>query len=171
VAEPVPREKHPGGASRLLLVVCTGNICRSPMAEGLLRTRLAAEGLDGWRIESRGLHAVVGRPATAEAVRALEELGLDIRAHRGRQMSVKDARAAELILALETWQRDAIRQMVPEAPGKVQLLTHYQAEGPDRDIEDPYGTPYRFYCSCRGEIEQAVEAVVEHLKGDSSPRL
>jgi protein-tyrosine-phosphatase len=155
----------------LLLVVCTGNICRSPMAEGLLAARLAAAGLTGWAVQSRGVHAVVGCPATAEAVRALAELGLDIRGHRGRLLTARDARAAELILTLEEWHRDSIRSRLPGEAEKVQLLTHYRAAQPDQDIADPYGRPYSVYAACRDEIAEAVEALVGHLRSRSGPQV
>jgi protein arginine phosphatase len=154
---------------RLLLVVCTGNICRSPMAEALLAARLAGAGLPHWTVQSRGVHAVVGHPATEQAVLALAEIGLDIRSHRGRLLTPEDAEAAELILTLEAWHRDSIRPFVPGRPDKVQLLTHYRAERPDHDIADPYGCPYRVYTACRNEIAGAVDALVGHLKTSAGP--
>src|SRR5262245_16452397 len=157
-------------ATRLMLVVCTGNICRSPMAAGLLAARLSAEGLHRWEVQSRGVHAVAGYPATEEAVRAVAELGLDIRAHRGRLITPQDIRDADLILTLESWHLEAIRSLVPGRPEKVQLLSHYRAERPDRDIADPYGRPYRFYVACRDEIHDAVQALVGHLKALEGPR-
>jgi protein-tyrosine-phosphatase len=155
--------------TRLVLIVCTGNICRSPMAEGMLAALLPAEGLTGWTVQSRGLHAVVGAPATDDAVRALAEIGVDIRAHRGRLLTRQDARSADLVLTLEQWHRDSIRALVPDQEDRIQMLTHYQMDRRDEDIDDPYGQSNSFYKACRDEIRRAVKSVVEHLKRTGVP--
>jgi protein-tyrosine-phosphatase len=152
---------HP---NRLLLVVCTGNICRSPMAAALLTSRLEAAGLRGWVVESRGVSAIEGHPATSYAEAAAQELGLDLTNHRGRQFTPEDAETADLILTLEGWQRDRIRELVPARADRVQLLTHFDPAHPDRDIADPYGRTYRFYRACLDEISGAVESVVRHVR-------
>ena len=149
---------------RLLLVVCTGNICRSPMAAALLGSRLSAENLMGWTVESRGVSAVEGHPATSYAEAAAQEVGLDISAHRGRQLTSEDAETAELVLTLEGWQRDRIRELVPSRADRVQLLTHFDSAQPDRDIADPYGRNLRFFRACLHEISEAIDSVVHHLK-------
>ena len=155
---------HHGKPERLLLVVCTGNICRSPMAAALLDSRLAAEKLVGWTVESRGVGAVEGHPATSYAEAAAQEVGLDISTHRGRQLTVEDAESADLILTLEAWQRDRIRKLVPDRADRVQQLTHYDLAQPDRDIADPYGRSFRFFRACLHEISGSLDAVVRHLK-------
>ncbi len=154
-------------AMPLMLVVCTGNLCRSPMAEGLLKTHLAKAGLTQWRVESRGTGAVVGWPATAEAESAMAEFGLDISGHRARQLTGEDVEKAHLILCLTGQHLDYVFGLDPEAAEKTRMLTHWDRHAPDRDIADPYMQSYRVYLVCRDEILDSVWALVKHLSAQA----
>lgn len=98
-----------------ILLVCTGNICRSPMAEGLLRGRLAERGIGGLDVESAGVSGWEGSGATEEAVRALQELGIDIGGHSARRLTRRLIEAADLVVGLSTEHRDAVTRIVPSA--------------------------------------------------------
>ena len=100
---------------RHILVVCVGNICRSPMAEALLRREL--RGQDEFTVESAGLGALVGHPASEYSVELMDEIGEDITGHRARQIHPDMVRDADLVLVMEAGHKRAItmRTQQPEA--------------------------------------------------------
>ena len=104
-----------------ILMVCLGNICRSPMAEGLLKHYSAQEQL-GLNVSSAGLQAVVGFKANAFSLEIMQKHGVDISAHRARQMTQEMLLEADLILVMETWQQKELGYIFPSAYGKVHSL-------------------------------------------------
>lgn len=122
-----------GPAIRHILILCDGNHCRSPLAEALLRSLLPPD----IRVESAGLQALEGKPADLEAQRLLEAHGLDISAHRGRQLTEEMALKADLILVMDLPQKAWCEQMMPSAMGRIFLLGHW-LPSPPREIADPY---------------------------------
>src|SRR4051794_5185298 len=116
-------------------MVCTGNICRSPMAEAVARVRLTA--MPSVRIESAGLGALIGHPADPLAVELMKERGIDLSGHVARQISTIMVREFELILVMESWQVKETEKLSPLARGKVWRLGHWR----DFDIPDPYRRP------------------------------
>ena len=132
-------------------MVCVGNICRSPMAEGLLRNALTET--DNITVESAGLGAVVGAPATEHAVTLLHERGVDIGAHRGRQISSDMVLEADLVLVMESGHKRVLDANEPEARGKIYRLGEWQ----DRDIEDPYQQPREAFERALAHIEAGVK--------------
>ena len=139
-------------------MVCVGNICRSPMAEALLRHEL--RGQDGFTVESAGLGALVGHPASAHSVALMDELGLDISAHRARQIHPEMVSAADLVLVMEAGHRRAIDDADPTARGKIHRLGEWQ----DRDIIDPFRRPLAAYEVALGDIQAGVASWVKRLK-------
>lgn len=134
-----------------ILVICTANICRSAMAQGLLRQRLAEEGLAGkCEVLSAGVMAVEGQPASGNAVAALAERGIDIADHRARPLERGMIEAADIILTMQEAHRRAVFSMQPGALRKTFLLS--EMAGEDADIEDPYGLPLEAYRSCADEL-------------------
>ncbi|ROR18598.1 protein-tyrosine phosphatase [Comamonas sp. BIGb0124] len=112
-----------------VLIVCVGNICRSPMAEALLRNKL-----NNIQVGSAGLGALVGYPADPHAVELMTDAGLDIRPHRARQLTLAMCKEHDMILVMENEHRDAIEKMYPFTKGKVFRIGHNQ----NVDIPDPY---------------------------------
>src|SRR5437763_1237582 len=110
------------GRMSTLLVVCTGNICRSPMAEGLLRQFLSERGVDGITVESVGVLGLEGSPATEDAVRAVHDLGPDITRHRARRLSRSHVEAADVVVALAAEHREAVVRLCPPAAGRTFTL-------------------------------------------------
>jgi len=152
--------------SKRALFVCSGNICRSPMAEALLRARLERDGLGGRvRVSSAGVLALEGNPPSAYAVIAMDQRGLDIRAHRSRQLHQRDVHRADLILCMARQHRDAIRRMYGGSEGRLYLLS--EMTGHVHDVNDPYGGSLLVYEHCAGEIASLIEegcgAILRHL--------
>ena len=142
-----------------VLVVCTGNSCRSPMAAGWLNHKLAGK---GWTAESAGVAAWNGAPASPEAVAVMRELGIDISAHRSRALSEELVAGVDLILAMTEEHRREIVRRFPGAAGKVHLLNSF-GPSPAQDVADPVGLPEDVYRRTRDELIRALGDFVLHL--------
>lgn len=138
-----------------ILVVCTGNICRSPMVKALLERQLEEA---GWgeqvKVESAGTWAVVGAGASAGSVEAMVARGIDLTDHRGRQLDVQQAERSDLILVMEEAHRRAIFNNWPRMLRKTYLLS--EMAGENDDIDDPYGGPQADYDAAAIIIEDYV---------------
>lgn len=134
-----------------VLMVCVGNICRSPMAEALLRARLA--GRPGASVESAGIAALIGRPADSTAQELMRERGLDIAAHRARQLTSDMATRFELILVMEEGHRREVEALAPACRGRVQRLGRFG----NFDIADPYRQGREAFERSLGAIERGLD--------------
>jgi protein-tyrosine phosphatase len=130
-----------------VLVVCVGNICRSPIAEALLRCALPE-----MRVFSAGLEAVVGSHPDPDATRLMLELGIDISFHRGQQLTGWMLNAADLVLVMEAEHRRIVETMYPRCKGKVFRLCEFDGQ----DVTDPYG---RGEAAMRHALRLITEAV------------
>ncbi len=128
---------------KLLVFVCTGNTCRSPMAEAMARECMPA----GWEVTSAGLHASIGDPPTPEAVLAVSECGADISDHRVRSMTDALAFSATLLVGMTAAHAAELRRRFPFAADKVHLLGEYGPR-PVRDISEPFGGTLADYRQC-----------------------
>jgi len=144
-----------------LIFVCTGNTCRSPMAEGLLRSLLGPN--CGWEISSAGIHASNGLPASTGAVTALRDQGLDISAHRSRRLTPSLVRGADLIVTMTGGHRDAVLSIDPQSEGKVFLLKSFGIAQCAADIYDPVGEALDVYRRVRDEIDAALPDLILYM--------
>jgi protein-tyrosine phosphatase len=135
-----------------ILTVCVGNICRSPMAEALLKDRLARRGVRV-TIESAGLGALVGRPADPTAQQLMAERGLDLSRHRARQLMPELVRAFDLVLVMESDQQRAVEAMVPSARGRVHRIGRWG----NFDVPDPYRRDRQAFERALALIERGVD--------------
>lgn len=114
-----------------ILVVCQGNICRSPVGMAMLQQRLPERA-----VQSAGLGALVGHPAEPLAAELAAEDGLDLEEHRARQLTVDMLQWADLVLVMSDRQRRGVSALDPVATGKTMLFGHWL--GNDSEIPDPY---------------------------------
>ncbi len=149
---------------KTVLFVCTGNICRSPMAEGLFRH--ATRGRTECRVVSAGVGALEGQPPSAHAVRALKELGVDISQLRSRRLTSELVDEADYIFGMTHSHVDSVNLLFPQAAEKIFLLREFDEtlDEFEKDISDPIGGSYETYASCRDQIEQGIFAMLNFIE-------
>lgn len=140
-----------------ILTVCTGNICRSPVAEFLIRHGLSSKGRAGVKVASAGIGALVNHPADDAALDFMTGLEIPMETHRARQIDSSHTRQSDLILVMQKHHLDYILAMDPTARGKVFLLGHWSS----REVPDPY---QRGSASHRAAYELVQEEVAAWLK-------
>lgn len=141
-----------------LLFVCTGNTCRSPMAEALA----AREG--GWQARSGGVAALAGDRASAHAVDVMGEVGLDISDHRSAPVTEAEMVWADLVLTMTEGHRKILIGQFPEHGHKIHTLCEY-ADCASGDIADPFGQDITAYRHARNQIAAAVASLVQKREG------
>lgn len=170
--------------SKKILLICTGNTCRSPMAAALLRKILEKRGKLSPEIQiaSAGLYAYPGAPASAEAVAAMQEYGVDLTDHRARGVAREELLAADLILTMTARHKEQLVREYPEIKEKVHVLRAFVAEqrqkrgrdgqdgGPGTgndpsgyDLPDPFGQDLEVYRQCAVLLNAELEGLVELL--------
>lgn len=121
-----------------ILIVCTANQCRSPVAEEILRRQLAAhDGSRSWRIESAGTWATPARPAHAQMAKIAAEAGLDLSEHRARNVEELSLTDYDLILTMEQNHKEALQVEFPAARRRIYQLA--EMVGMNYDVADPIG--------------------------------
>lgn len=174
-------------------MVCTGNLCRSPMAEGVFRHAVQQRGGCDIEVASSGTWAYWGNPATDEAIEVLRSRGIDISGHQSRGMDPKELKQADVIVGMTSVHRREILQVAPEVAPKLVLLKELvevalDGDLPDSsearlerllgaprpkwrralDLDDPIGKPIGAYERTVAHIEMGVEVLVTALCGPPS---
>ena len=147
---------------KTVLFVCTGNICRSPMAEGILEKMVSASKVKDITVLSAGTHPSDGISPTKEAMQVMKKFGIDISNHRAVHIGRDLIRKADLILALEKKQKEDILELEPTAKGKVFLINEFAGNG-ELDIEDPIGQGLKEYEKCAGIIKGLLEKSLKEI--------
>ena len=149
-----------------VLFICTANICRSPIAMGLLRAKVAGTG-ENWRIESAGTWAIDGAPAAVNSQLVLAEMGIDISNHRSRMVREKMLGEFNLILTMERGHKEALRIEFPQYRDRIYLLS--EMVGGIFDIHDPIGRPLDEFRDTALEINQILDEGFERILELSAP--
>jgi protein-tyrosine phosphatase len=150
-----------------VLLVCTGNTCRSPMAAALL-TKLLAESSGvkpaklsdrGFKVTSAGTGAIIGAPAAPQAVEVMQRYGMDLRDHRAQALTADLIQRADCILTMTASHRNVVLGMLPSASQRCRLLAA------DHGIDDPIGQAVEVYAACAAEMEAALrDRIAEGLE-------
>ncbi|AYO31826.1 MAG: protein arginine phosphatase [Thermoanaerobacteraceae bacterium] len=150
-----------------VVFVCTGNTCRSSMAEALFKKILKERGRErDIMVESCGIAAVEGMPASPNAVKVMKEEGIDISSHRARLLS-EEILKADLILTMTKNHKDYILNKFPETKGRVFVLEEFasgQRGDENVDISDPYGGDEQTYRRVADEIKEKLKNVLARLE-------
>jgi len=149
---------------KTILFVCTGNVCRSPMAEGIFRQ--AVRGRGNYRVLSAGLGALEGQPPSMYAVQAVKELGIDISDQRSRALTPEMVQQADYIFGMTHSHIDTVMLLYPQAAEKTFLLREFDETLDlfEKDISDPIGGQYEVYLNCRDQIEQGIASLLRFIE-------
>lgn len=157
-----------------ILIICSGNICRSPMVAACMRERLARSGMSHVVVDSAGTLGIDDIPASAEAIEVMREIGVDLGGHRSRGLTANDLRTSDIVLAMGRAQLEHLALHDPNGGGRRFLLRAFE-NGPrplpdPPDLADPIGQPVAVFRDRRDTIRVCVDHFVLALeRGEAGP--
>ena len=152
----------------VIVMVCTGNTCRSPMAETLMTEKLAARlgREDAVRVMSAGVAASMGSSASPQSIEVMGERNLDLTGHSSQPLTDEVMNVADLVLTMTRGHRTAILAAWPDMHDRVFTLRHDGA-----DISDPVGMPVEVYRNCASQMDEEIDKWIDRLDDDFFPKL
>jgi protein-tyrosine-phosphatase len=163
---PPPADRvHNPTVMKEIVFVCTGNTCRSPMAEGLLRASLPPGWRDEVNVSSAGTHAWNGQPAASLSVTVMREKGIDISGHKARIVTPDIINLASLVVALTPQHMAHMKADVPGAGGWMIVLGELDRDRTRVDVEDPIGGSIEDYRATRDDIAHLNGLLLKYIAG------
>ena len=148
-----------------VLFVCTANICRSPMAEGLMKI-IVREREEPWLIQSAGVWAYANQPAAINTIKILDEFGIDLSRHLSKSVSEDFIEIYNLILVMEKNHKETLATAFPDRSSKIFMLS--EMEGSIKDIHDPIGGTIADFRSMAEQINKILKNHIERIHKLSS---
>jgi protein-tyrosine phosphatase len=149
-----------------VLMVCLGNICRSPTAQGIFEHRVRERGLDDWiEVDSAGTSGWhIGEPPDPRSIRAARERGFDLSGQRGRQVTEQDFDRFDYVLAMDFQNLQALRALCPQNyGGYLGRLLDFSSDKRRQDVPDPYHGGSAGFELVLDLIEDACEGLLQHI--------
>ncbi len=149
-----------------IMFICTGNTCRSVMAEGLLKKMLEDRNINDIEVYSAGLHASTGEYSTTSAIKVMNaQYDVNILNHQSVNVKNSPIKEMDLILCATHAQLTTLDYMYPELKPKMYTIKEfaYGDEVENKDIKDPWGYPEEVYKECAKEIYEALEKIIEKI--------
>ena len=151
-----------------IMFICTGNICRSAMAEYMLKKKVQEENLP-IKVYSCGTYAENGDRPTEEAIETMKEYGIDITSHRAINIYNSDIEDMDIILCATANHKRVVLDLYPNLLGKVFTMKEYVGDTEyGIDISDPWGYGLFVYRKCATELNNVIEKIVEKIKAEGN---
>lgn len=155
-----------------ILIICTANICRSPVAAALLADRLTQRGLNDWQVLSAGTWSMGSREASRYSIEVMKRAGIDITDHRSRMVEEAQIEDADLVLTMEDGHSEVLRAEFPRQAHKIFMISEMINQ--TYNIPDPYGGPLveyeRMYVNLSKVIDQGLNRIIYHAQMNATGR-